>query len=86
MFSLRPSHSASTPKFDHGALSAMAVRHIGDAMKIQLLTALAQMVNGSIVVHAPGDIVELDAAEAQALIEQGSAVAVDEPKPKKKVI
>jgi hypothetical protein len=64
----------------------MAVRHIGDAMKIQLLTALAQMVNGSIVVHAPGDIVELDAAEAQALIEQGSAVAVDEPKPKKKVI
>jgi len=55
-------------------------------MKIQLLTALAQMVNGSIVVHAPGDIVELDAAEAQALIEQGSAVAVDEPKPKKKVI
>jgi len=55
-------------------------------MKVQLLTALAQMVNGSIVVHAPGDIVELDTAEAQALIEQGSAVAVDEPKPKKKVI
>lgn len=55
-------------------------------MKIQLLTALAQMVNGSIVVHAPGDIVELDAAEAQVLIDQGAAVAVDEPKPKKKVI
>jgi len=57
-------------------------------MKVQLLTALAQMIDGSIVVHAPGDIVELDAAEAQTLIDQGAAVAVDEPKPttKKKVI
>jgi hypothetical protein len=60
--------------------------HTGDAMKVQLLTALAQMIDGSIVVHAPGDIVELDTAEAQSLIDQGSALAVDEPKPKKKVV
>jgi hypothetical protein len=60
--------------------------HTGDAMKVQLLTALAQMIDGRIVVHAPGDIVELDTAEAQSLIDQGSALAVDEPKPKKKVV
>lgn len=56
-------------------------------MKIQLIYAMAQLgPKGELIVHAPGDIVEMPEAEAQILVEQGQAVAIEEPKPAKKKV
>lgn len=56
-------------------------------MKIQLLFAMVQRgPNDELLVYAPGDIVELSERDAQILIEQGQAVAIDEPKPAKKKV
>jgi hypothetical protein len=56
-------------------------------MKIQLIYAMAQLgPKGELIVHAPGDIVEMDEKEAQILVEQGQAVAIEEPKPAKKKV
>ena len=59
----------------------------GDAqMKIQLLFAMAKLDDNALIIYHAGDIVELDAAEAQTLIDQGQAIAIDEPKPAKKKV
>lgn len=42
--------------------------------------------NDELLVYAPGDIVEMSERDAQILIEQGQAVAIDEPKPAKKKV
>lgn len=56
-------------------------------MKIQLLFAMAKLgEHGELIVHAPGDIVEMPEAEAKILVEQGQAIAIDEPKPAKKKV
>jgi hypothetical protein len=56
-------------------------------MKIQLIYSMAMLgPNGELIVHAPGDIVEMPEAEAKILVEQGQAIAIDEPKPAKKKV
>lgn len=56
-------------------------------MKIQLIYSMAMLgEHGELIVHAPGDIVEMDEKEAQILVEQGQAVAIEEPKPAKKKV
>jgi len=56
-------------------------------MKIQLLYSMAMLgEHGELIVHAPGDIIEMPEAEAKILVEQGQAIAIDEPKPAKKKV
>jgi hypothetical protein len=56
-------------------------------MKIQLIYSMAMLgEHGELIVHAPGDIVEMPEAEAKILVEQGQAIAIDEPKPAKKKV
>lgn len=51
-------------------------------MKIQLIYSMAMLgEHGELIVHAPGDIVDFDDYEAKTLVEQGQAVALDEPEP-----
>ena len=51
-------------------------------MKIQLLYAVAQIgKRGELIIHGAGDIVDFDDYEAKTLVEQGQAVALDEPEP-----
>ena len=51
-------------------------------MKIQLLYAVAQIgKRGELIIHGAGDIVDFDEYEAKTLLEQGQAVALDEPDP-----
>lgn len=51
-------------------------------MQVQLLYAAAQIGKaGELIIHAAGDIVEFDDRDAQALLEQGQAIAVEEPEP-----
>lgn len=42
--------------------------------------------HNELIVYAPGDIVEMPERDGQILIEQGQAVAIDEPKPVKKKV
>ncbi len=50
-------------------------------MKIQLLAPMAGWKDGMLVVYDAGDILDVTEAEANAMIADGSAVAVpDEPK------
>ena len=56
-------------------------------MKIQLLYAMVERgPHNELIVYAPGDIVEMPERDGQILIEQGQAVAIDEPKPVKKKV
>ena len=56
-------------------------------MKIQLLYSMAMLgEHGEMIVHAPGDIIEMLEAEAKILVEQGQAIVIEEPKPTKKKV
>jgi hypothetical protein len=51
-------------------------------MKIMLLYAMAALGQaGELIIHAPGDIIELSESEAQTLIAQGQAMLIEEPDP-----
>lgn len=55
-------------------------------MKIQLLFAMAKLDGNALIIYHAGDIIEMSEAEAKVLIDQGQAVAIDEPKPAKKKV
>ena len=56
-------------------------------MKIQLRFATVQIGDkGELLVHSPGDVIDMDDKEAQIMIDQEQAVAIEEPKPAKKKV
>lgn len=51
-------------------------------MKIMLLYAMAALgQGGELIIHAPGDTIEMSVGEAETLIAQGQAISVEEPDP-----
>ena len=71
-----------------GAAMQIAAPNEEMPMEIQLIHRLVHSDGNVHTVYEPGDIYECSAADAKILIEQGSAVALEEiktekPKPKK---